>query len=135
MADSQYQICRTSSKVYLSISGVCLDIDRITRTLAVAPTKSHRAGDRDALGGKYNDDLWLLESPLPPEDVLDAHLGWIKERIAPHCAFIRSLMQTAKVTLSCDVLSETDQCGFDISPETLDAFVGLGIPLEVTAHL
>jgi Domain of unknown function (DUF4279) len=135
MAEPAYEVSRLTSKVHFSLSGEHLDLSKISTTLGVEPTTSYGAGDFGESGERHSQALWLLESPLPTREAPESHLDWLRQVLAPHYDFIKSLMGSADVQLYCDIRSETDQCGFDISPKVLSMFVELGVPLEGRAHL
>lgn len=135
MAEPAYEVSRLTSRVYFSLSGDNLDLSEVSATLGMEPTSSRRTWDVGESGEPHSQALWLLESPLPTDEDLESHLDWLQRVLSPHYDFIRSLMGSAEARLYCDIRSETDQCGFDVSPEVLTMFVELGVPLEGTVHL
>src|SRR5713226_5671202 len=83
------------------VSGRHLDLDEITQTLGIKPTRVHRPGDLDILGKPYPDFMWLLDSPLRREEDLAAHLDWLGATLSPQISYLRMLKSTADLSIVC----------------------------------
>src|SRR5437773_6240323 len=104
----------------LRIFGIIKDIAEIGRTLNLDPTHVHRKGDVRSTGAKaYEHDMWSLTAPLPREEPLEKHLLWLKERLTPHRGYIRNLADSCTVDIFCGYRTDSDQGGFDLSPDAL----------------
>lgn len=117
----------------LRIFGNIDNLSEITDTLNLNPTHVHRKGDvRSALAAPYEADMWSLDAPLPREEPLEKHLLWLKEKLTPHKDYIRKLSQSYTVDVFCGYRTDSDQGGFDLSPEVLSLFSDLGIRMCVS---
>ena len=121
-----------TASVALIIAGTGLDLDHISEGLHIQPTDAHRAGELNLIGQPFQHDMWSLETPLPESDSLETHLRWLGEELSPHHAYLRSLKTVAEVYVYCGLNSDSDQCGFSLSPEALALFTDVGISMEVT---
>ncbi len=136
MSSTKYQTCRLECKVRLFISGPSSEVDSIGQRLGAAMVES-------AMGSKAREGdqttqvraAWVLESPLSLETAIESHLRWVQQAITPYRDFLGRLAAKGYLRVHCDIHSETDQCGFEISPDLLSTFVELGIPLEGRVHL
>lgn len=116
----------------LRIMGTGLDLAAISHNLGVDPTYTHKKGDRANSKEKYNQDMWILNSPLDKKKSLDAHLRWLAKHVNAQYDYLRSLKTGAQIDVFCSYTSEGDQAGFALSPKALSLFVELGIHLELS---
>ena len=117
----------------LRIFGIIKDISEIARTLNIDPTHVHRNGDIRSAGAKaYEHDMWSLTAPVPREEPLERHLLWLKEHLSPHRAYIRNLADSCTVDIFCGYRTDSDQGGFELSPDALSVFSDLGIRMCVS---
>ena len=123
-----------TTRVAFCIYGLRLDFEAISKTLELIPTHTHRQGDSSPLKGRpYPCDLWEISSPLSTDAPLDVHLKWMAEKLRPHYAYILSLKSPdTSISIFWGYTTENEQNDFSISPEALEIFVTLGIPLEVS---
>lgn len=98
----------------------------------IEPTYIHRAGDSSRLPSKtFPCDAWDLQSPLPEDEPLDAHLKWLIERLKPHYSFFKSQKsQEVNLSIFWGYITEVEQNDFSLSPEALEIFSDLGISLD-----
>jgi hypothetical protein len=130
-ADMQAPEIRVSAS--FRIFGVIENLSEITETLHIRPTHVHRKGDvRSARAKPYEHDMWSLTAPLQPEEPLEKHLLWLKEKLSPHRAYIRKLTESCTVDIFCGYTAYSDQSGFDLSPDALSIFSDLGIRMCVS---
>ncbi len=123
---------RVEFQASLGVFGKGVEFDSISRELKLQPSHSHRAGDPGLTRRPYPQDLWLLESPLPASEAFDAHLGWLRDALAPHYQFLRTLREKYEVRSYCGISSEGVRCQFRVSPDALRIFVDLGIAMNLT---
>jgi hypothetical protein len=121
-----------TAAVALIIAGIGLDLERVSHELQMQPTDAHRAGEANIIGKPFPSDMWQLETQLPDSEPLDTHLRWLVAKLKPHYAYLRSLKVVADVYVYCGVNSDSDQCGFSLSPEALALFSEVGMSLEIT---
>lgn len=121
-----------NAKAGLRIMGKGLDLKAITVKIDIAPTHTHQEGEAARAGEKYQQDMWILNSPLEARKGLDAHLRWLVKQLKPHYEYLRSLKANAKIDIFCSYTSEGEQGGFSLSPQALSIFAELGIKLELS---
>jgi len=112
--------------------GTALDLAAISHNLGIAPTYTHKKGDRASSKEKYTQDMWILDSPLDKKKNLDAHLRWLAKHLSSHYDYLRSLKSAAQIDVFCSYTSEGDQAGFSLSSQGLSMFAELGIKLELS---
>ncbi len=113
------------------VSGAHLDLDAITQTLGIKPTHVHGPGDLNILGEPYPDFMWSVDSPLRREEDLGAHLDWLGTTLSPQISYLRTLKNTADLSIVCNYLtSDTDQGGFTLTPRNLSFALELDIRVE-----
>lgn len=119
-----------TSRVHFTVRGVNLDFQKISQATGLVPTAVHRAGDPSPLASKpFPCDAWELTSPISQDEPLDAHLKWLTEQLKPHYSFFISLRPQADISIYWGYISEVEQNDFSLSPESLEIFPALGIPL------
>lgn len=122
------------STVTFIIRGAGLDLEAITQTLGISPSKTHRVGDPSRLKtrGPAVDDRWSLKSPLDAEEPMDAHLRWLAQQLEPHYEYIKTLGAVADVYIYCGFTSDSFQPSFSLSPEALAIFADLGVQMRLS---
>ncbi len=117
----------------LRIFGQHLDLERITKGLAVEPEHTHRKGDRSAPTSQaYATDTWQIKAKVPKDKELKHHLAWIARKLSSKTFFIRQLSKKHRVDLYCSYHSNLDQGMFEIPPEVLTWCGKAGISLRVS---
>ncbi len=115
----------------LRILGNPLQLEEITHTLNVQPSRVHVPGDVDILGHSFSDFMWLLESPLGRREDLTAHLTWLRTTLSPSYSYLRSLRNIADISILCSYRTyETDQGGFTLQPDDFSMASELGVRME-----
>ncbi|MFN7855161.1 MAG: DUF4279 domain-containing protein [Acidovorax sp.] len=91
----------------LRLSGLGEHHDEIRRQTGLEPTHSHLKGELRSPRSKmkpWEEDLWVLQSPLGNQASLDEHLEWLWIKIAPHKDYFAKLAARsvqADVVLGC----------------------------------
>jgi hypothetical protein len=108
--------------------------EEIEEVTGLSATHRHEHGEPGFFGQPWPNDLWALESPLPPGAALSDHLDWLWERVRPHRDYFRKLAAEdgIDVDLFCGYRSDCAECGFEVQPEALEIVQALDIPLEVS---
>jgi len=111
--------------------------EEIEQETGLVATHQHARGEEGLFGRPWPEDLWALESPLPPGAALDDHLRWIWEKVRPHRDYFRRLADEdgTEVDLFCGYRTDCAECGFEVCPEALEITQALDIPLEVSVVL
>lgn len=123
-------ISPTKAQASLGVFGDGIDFESISRHLGMEASHTHRKGDPGMTPRPYPQDLWLLDTPLPHTETLDAHLRWLRQTLAPHYGFLRALKETAQVRSYCG-FSADDRGSFRVSGEGLSLFTELDIDMEI----
>jgi hypothetical protein len=127
--------CRQESSASLQIIGSGLDISHISATLTLTPSETHRPSHFHREAGEGKAPSWSFWSGMPRSKELDAHLKRLEAVLLPHIDFLRSLPTNAKLLFSCDIATENDHGGVEISPEALRIPVQLDVPMEFNVCL
>ena len=130
MSEISNNNAKPESSASFGIYGIEIDLVAITNQLGIAPSHTHRVGDLDMLGETLPHNMWLLNSPLDRTEPVDAHLRWLAEQLKPHYKYLKSLKASAEMKIYCGYITDSDQCGFSISPSALSVFVELGISMD-----
>lgn len=118
-------------KVSFRILGTNLDLNEVSNTLELQPTRTHKAGERDLLGETFDRDMWSAESPLGRDADFDEHIRWIMDSVGSRINAVKQLSKGADLSLVCNYRTyNTDQGGFTLSPEALKMCAALGVRVE-----
>jgi hypothetical protein len=121
----------SESKASFRVLGHQLDLEGLSRSLAISPTRTHREGDPDILKQPFSHDMWTLESPLTRDHEIEEHLRWLHNKLRPHLDHLKSLREKADLSVLCNYRCyDTDQGGFTLSPEALSMSCELGVRME-----
>ena len=115
----------------LRIHGQNLPLEDITQRMGLAPTHTHRAGERPRPSARsYVDDAWHLEASVDEERSLSDHLRELRRLVEPKAEYLRTL--DARVDVICGYRSNCDLGGFTVEPDALAIFAALNVPLHVS---
>ena len=106
------------------------EIEEIT---GLEPARTHRRGEvaHEKTGRRWENDIWVLASPLGEEAESSEHLGWLWQRVRPHKDYFRSLVESGvEVDVFCGYRSNCDHCGFSLEPDAVEIARELGVRLE-----
>ena len=99
----------------LRICGVGARHEAITLNTGISPSSTHLKGEKHFGGKRWEEDLWLLQSPLGEGASLEEHLDWLWATVGPYKAYFKDLIassSSASVTLGC--LSESPYPFFSV---------------------
>lgn len=83
----------------------------IVAKTGLVPTHSHIKGDKAPRARRaFDEDLWVLTSPLSPDIDIHQHIDWVWERVKPHRTFFSRLLRNA--TLADLVLGCETNCAW-----------------------
>ena len=95
------------------------------------PTHVHKKGEKRFKEKVWENDIWLLDSPLPPEKSLTEHILWILEKIKPNIDYFIGLRKKGvEMDLFCTFTTENDQDGFTLESEILELLHKLELDIE-----
>jgi hypothetical protein len=106
----------------------------ITERLGIQPTSSCLRGQPSgALNKPAPHDMWVLDSPLPPEEPLHRHLDWLEQTLRPHVAYIRQLISSGvSVDIFCGYRSSSDYSSYTLPPCATAFANEIGVPLHMS---
>jgi len=117
----------------LRILGEDLDFDAISGQLGLAPTHSHRRGDRRvATAAPFEHDGWIFKVPVARERPLEEHLLELWRLLKPHATYLKTLKRSCTVDVFCGYRSNSDTAGFSVAPSALTIFTELDVPFGVS---
>lgn len=106
------------------------EIEEVT---GLKPSHVHMKGElaHEKSKRRWENNIWLLSSPLEETSELAEHLNWLWQQVQPHQAYFRSLIESgAKVDIFCGYRSNCDHSGFSIDPGALEIAQKLDVRLE-----
>lgn len=117
----------------LRIFGVIPNLDDVGRSLGLAPTHSHRLGERRSpTSDAYEHDMWMYTAPVDQGSALHDHIDALWGKIRPHEDYLLRLKQTANVDVFLGYRSNSDTAGVEVPPESLEMFTALQVPFGLS---
>jgi hypothetical protein len=117
----------------LRIHGDDLNFDDIRHHLGVAPTHSHRKGERRGPRSPlYQHDLWSYSPAVAEERPLAEHIDTLWADIKPAKAYLFALKQVANVDVFLGYRSNIDHAGVEVPHTCLQMFTELEIPFGLS---
>lgn len=117
----------------LRIFGVIDDLELISSRLGLAPTHTHRRGERrSASADPYKDDMWLYRVPVPKEAPLDLHIQTLWAHLKSHRTYLLELKRRLTVDVFCHYTTNAICAGFEVSHQSLEMFTDLEVPFGVS---
>lgn len=123
----------------LRIASKTLDPDDVTARLGIAPTDSHKAGERHGKEGQmvYDHGQWELTSQdnVKFED-LESHIAWVLEQLAPAQQELQWITSQPdiKADIFCFWEANSVNAGLKFSPRLLQGIGSLGLALDVDIY-
>jgi hypothetical protein len=117
----------------LRIFGDIGDLDTLTKTLGLAPTRTHRRGEkrRASLDG-YEFDMWSYQAPVPEDRPLQVHLESLWRVVRPHVVYLKGLKQRLTVDVFCGYRTNCGTAGFEVDHRALVIFTELEVPFGLS---
>lgn len=121
----------------LRIFGDIGDLEAITAELGVAPTHTHRRGEKprpNALRA-YEYDMWSYSAPVPEDRPLHLHLEALWRIVRPHVAYLKGLRERLSVDVYCNYHTNCSTGGFEVDHRALTVFTELEVPFGVSVGI
>jgi len=98
----------------------------------LTPTHSHKKGEFcKTMKSKWDNDIWILDSPLSQECLMDEHLEWLINIIKPHQEYFDEIIRKGvKLDVYISYSSDCETGGFSINSSLLEYFCKNKITLE-----
>jgi Domain of unknown function (DUF4279) len=118
----------------LRIFGDIGDLDAVTAQLGVAPTHTHRRGERRRPTSAicYEHDMWSYSAPVPEDRPLQVHLEALWRVVRPHVPYLKRLKERMTVDVFCGYRSNSHSAGFEVDHRALVIFTELEVPFGVS---
>ena len=115
----------------LRIHGTDLPFQGISVALGVAPSHTHRAGERPRASARpYSEDAWHYTAPVAEDAELTEHLRSLRRSVEPAVRYLTAL--DAKVDVFCSYRSNNGAAGFAVEPDALQMFTALNVPFGLS---
>jgi Domain of unknown function (DUF4279) len=118
----------------LRICGVISDLEEITQRLGVAPSATHRIGDR-GWGPSlppYEHDMWSYSAPVKKTEPLHAHIDTLWNTFRERKEYLLNLKQNLTVDVFLGYQSNCDHAGVVVPYQSLEMFRELQIPFGLS---
>lgn len=117
----------------LRIFGPEVPFAEIEEALGVAPTHTHRKGERRGPRSPgYQADAWQYQAPIPKTEPLAVHLDALWAVIRPAVDYLKKLKTRCDVDVFCGYRSNCDMAGFEVPHTSLELFTALEVPFGVS---
>jgi len=117
----------------LRIAGEISDMGKISATLGLSPTHSHRKGERRGpKAAPYHQDMWSYSPPVEKSEPLHRHIDALWSKLKPHQRYLLELKQSLNVDVFCGYRSNCDTAGIEVPHTSLEMFIELEIPFGVS---
>jgi Domain of unknown function (DUF4279) len=117
----------------LRISGTIDDLDGLSTALGLAPSHTHRRGERAGHPSQgYKDDAWHYTVPIQEERPLDEHIQALWGVLKPHRDYLLELSRTLDIDVFCAYRTNHWGAGIHVLPESLEMFTALAIPFGIS---
>jgi hypothetical protein len=117
----------------LRIFGNRINFDEITKHLGVAPTVSHRRGERR--GPKfpaYEQDAWIYDAPVAQSEPLSAHIDALWNTLRGNKSYLLQLKRNFTLDVFLGYRSNCDRAGVEVPYESLEIFSELQVPFGLS---
>jgi hypothetical protein len=118
----------------LRIFGDIPDLDEITQRLGVAPSDTHRKGDR-GWGPNlppYKHDMWAYDAPVKKAEPLYVHIDTLWNTFRDRKEYLLHLKQDLTVDVFLGYQSNCDNAGVEVPYQSLEMFRELQIPFGLS---
>ena len=126
------------TKLSLRIFGPSLDPDAVSRSLAVAASRSWRAGDEWIIRGHppktRRDGAWFLESNSPEDASVELHVRELFARATDDVAKWRTVTSQYKADLFFGLFLKQLNEGFQFHPDVLREIANRGLSVSFDVY-
>lgn len=130
--EENYYFCFSAT---LRISGKEVPFEEITKTLELEPTYTHKEGTPVHVNRPkqlWEFDMWSYKIPVVEEEALDIHIQALWQKLKPHKGYLLKLKENFKVDVFLGYRSNSATAGLCAAAESLEMFVELNIPFQVS---
>jgi len=128
--DGTYFACSATLRIFGNIP----DLDEITWHLGVAPSETHRKGER-GWGPSlppYEHDMWSYNAPVEKAEPLHVHVDALWNTFRERKEYLLQLRQDLKVDVFLGYRTNCDHAGVEVPYQSLESFRELQIPFGLS---
>ena len=115
------------------IFGHIPDLDDLTKRLGVAPTHSHRKGDRRGpYSPPYKQDMWSYTTLVKAGEPLHVHIDSLWNTFREHKEYLLQLKHGVTVDVFLGYRSNCDHAGVVVPHQSLEIFRELQVPFGLS---
>ncbi|MBN2534379.1 MAG: DUF4279 domain-containing protein [Spirochaetales bacterium] len=106
--------------------------EKIKENTKIVATHVHKKGDIKSKTNnkRWENDIWILSSPLPKESQIDKHIEWLWQTIEPHIEFFFELKEkNVKMDIFCGYRTNCDNGGFNLDTKSIEILNKFKIPI------
>ncbi len=117
----------------LRIFGDIADMEQISKGLGLAPTDSHRKGERrERRTAPYRHDMWSYSPAVEKSDPLHKHIDALWRVLKPKKRYLLQLKKSLTVDVFLGYRTNCDTAGIEVPHTSLEMFTELEIPFGVS---
>lgn len=117
----------------LRIFGEIPDLHEFSQRLGIAPTSSHRRGEKKGPNSPpYTHDIWSYTSPVKESEPLHVHIDSLWNTFREHKEYLLELKKGLTVDVFLGYRSNCDHAGVEVPHESLEMFKELQIPFGLS---
>jgi Domain of unknown function (DUF4279) len=117
----------------LRISSQARSAAQVTKIIGLPPTSFYEKGDlvsrKSQTPGYRQNSMWILESDLPADAMLDDHVDSICCLVELRSVALKTLRRDCSIDVFCGFFSDSEQAGFMLSKETIRKLAALEVDL------
>ena len=116
----------------LRVFSASLDPDEVTTLFKIAPTSSHRTGDRVSprVAAQRKQGMWLLESVLPRTETLSEHIIHLVALLPNDRSIWDDLHRRHTVDVYCSVDVRVPNSGTELTATAIEALAARGLTIQ-----
>jgi hypothetical protein len=117
----------------LRIFGNIPNLDEITQRLGVAPSETHRKGDRRGpVSPPYKQDMWNYTAPAKETEPLHVHIDILWNTFRERKEYLLQLKHDVTVDVFLGYRSNCDHAGIEVPYQSLKLFDELQVPFGLS---
>jgi len=115
------------------------DLNFVSEALAIVPSRQHRIGDnrspRNPQSGKYEESIWIYESPLPDNTELREHIDLVLSLLEARRVKMDAIHhRLSGIDIFCKFSSENGQGSVELGVNILKRLADQGVDLIIDLY-
>jgi len=125
--DAKERVLVDKFSASICITGDGLNLEEISRTLGLTPTRIERGGGHKV----KSSDLWLFQAPISSERPLNEHITALWDAVRSQIPYLRELKKKFQVDVLCVYVGAYFRGSFEVDHRCLSLFEELGVPFRI----